>query len=150
MEIPQDPERPPESAWGARAVHAVVFLVVASLAALLATVCASDERDDDLAGPTAALAHLNVGELADLRAILPQRGTIGFQSDQDGGRSPEKDFIQAQFDLAPLVLVRSADHPFVLAHYSDREAGLAFGAQHGLELRRDLGEGFLLFAKSAK
>jgi hypothetical protein len=78
---------------------------------------------------------------ARLKAALPQRGVIGYVG--DAGEAGVAPYYLAQYALAPLVLDRSPNHPFVVGNFSSSAPATTF---ENLRLLKDFGGGVLLFA----
>lgn len=78
---------------------------------------------------------------ARLRAALPQRGVVGYVGET--GESGIATYYLAQYALAPLVLDRSPNHPFVVGNFRSSAVPSAFDK---LRLVKDFGDGVLLFA----
>jgi len=78
---------------------------------------------------------------ARLKAALPQQGVVGYVG--DAGESGVAPYYLAQYALAPLVLDRSPNHPFVVGNFSSSTAATAF---ENLRVLKDFGDGVLLFA----
>jgi len=78
---------------------------------------------------------------ASLKAVLPQRGVIGYVG--DAGESGVAPYYLAQYALAPLVLDRSPNHPLVVGNFPLRPPAHSVV---NLRLVKDFGDGILLFA----
>ena len=78
---------------------------------------------------------------AALKAALPQHGVIGYVGDT--GESGVAPYYLAQYALAPLVLVHSPNHPWVVGNFPSSAPAASF---EKLRLLKDFGDGILLFA----
>ena len=78
---------------------------------------------------------------ARLKATLPERGVLGYIG--DAGESGVAPYYLAQYALAPLVLDRSPNHPFVVANFPSSPPAASV---EKLRLVRDFGDGVLFFA----
>lgn len=78
---------------------------------------------------------------AQLKAVLPARGVIGYVGDT--GESGTASYYWTQYELAPLVLDRSANHPLVVGNFSSSSTAISV---EKLRLLKDFGNGVLLFA----
>jgi hypothetical protein len=78
---------------------------------------------------------------AQLKAALPQRGVIGYVGDT--GESDVAPYYLAQYALAPLVLDRSPNHPFVVGNFHSSPPA---SSPEKLRLIANFGNGVLLFA----
>lgn len=78
---------------------------------------------------------------ARLKAVLPQRGVVGYVG--DAGESGVAPYYLAQYALAPLVLDRSPSHKLVIGNFSLRDAPTSL---EKLRLVKDFGDGVLLFS----
>ena len=81
-----------------------------------------------------------------LRDALPKRGTVGYVTDAASWVDGEARLMQAQFGLAPLILVSGADHALVVGEFSD-PAAAARNRDPKLTVVRDLGDGLAVFAR---
>ncbi len=81
-----------------------------------------------------------------LRDALPKRGMVGYISDAATEDDHETRRKQAQFALAPLIVVSGADQPLVVGEFTD-PAAVARGRDLNLTVVRDLGDGLVLFAR---
>jgi hypothetical protein len=77
---------------------------------------------------------------AALKALLPQRGVVGYIGDS---ADPTVDYYLAQYALAPLVVEHSLSHPLIVGNFRDREPNLS---DQNLRVIRDFGSGVLLLA----
>ena len=78
---------------------------------------------------------------ARLKAALPQRGVIGYVG--EAGESGVPAYYLAQYALAPLVLDRSPNHPFVVGNFPSTASAPSIAK---LRLVKDFGDGVLLFS----
>ena len=78
---------------------------------------------------------------AAMKAILPSRGVVGYMG--ASGNTGTEDYYLAQYALAPLVLDRSANHPYVIANFPN---ATETEAPSDLRSVRDFGGGLYLFA----
>ena len=78
---------------------------------------------------------------ASLKAVLPQRGVIGYVG--DAGESGVAPYYLAQYALAPLVLDRSPNHPLVVGNFPLSPSAAPV---EKLRLVKDFGDGVLLCA----
>ena len=78
---------------------------------------------------------------AQLKAALPQRGVVGYVG--DAGESGIASYYLSQYVLAPLVLDRSLNHPFVVGNFPSNPPAASV---ENLRLVKDFGDGVLLFA----
>ena len=68
-----------------------------------------------LAGPTAGVSHVRVFDK--MRESLPQRGIVGYVSDQNPTDSGTIwDYYQAEYALCPLLIVRNAEAPYIIVN----------------------------------
>lgn len=88
-----------------------------------------------------AVAQRSDLRFAKLKAALPQRGVIGYVG--EAGESGVPSYYLAQYALAPLVLDRSPNHPFVVGNFPSTHSAPSI---EGLRLLKDFGDGVLLFA----
>lgn len=88
-----------------------------------------------------AVAQRSDLRFAWLKAALPQRGVIGYVG--EAGESGVPSYYLAQYALAPLVLDRSPNHPFVVGNFPSTHSAPSI---EGLRLLKDFGDGVLLFA----
>jgi hypothetical protein len=93
---------------------------------------------------------------AELRALLPARGVVGYLGHPDpAGVAPReanaaallhfRRYLLAQYTLAPVLLTESTGPELVVGNF---EPGAAFPAPAGLRVIRDLGDGLVLFRRS--
>jgi hypothetical protein len=88
---------------------------------------------------------------ASLRDAAPAGTTIGYITDLDpASTGAAAAFTGAQYVLAPLLLRKTPDAEVVLGNFSRPADFAAIGAQHGLQIERDLGQGVILFRRAAK
>ena len=85
-------------------------------------------------------------------AALPKEAkVIGYLSDspfeQPRGQVM---FFSAQYALAPRLLGAKPDQAWVLGNFAQAGDWGAFGAPHGLQVERDLGNGLVLYRKAAR
>lgn len=87
----------------------------------------------------------NVAQRSDMRfaalkAVLPERGVVGYI-----GRpgAPISDYYLAQYALAPLIVDRSTNHSLVVGNFPGVLSNPSVGHLHVV---RDLGNGVLLLA----
>jgi len=80
-----------------------------------------------------------------LRDALPKRGTVGYLTDAANGTDQQIRLLQAQFALAPLILVSGANQTLVIGEFLD-PAAAAKARDPKLTVVRDLGDGLVLFA----
>jgi hypothetical protein len=78
---------------------------------------------------------------ARLKAALPQRGVVGYLG--EAGEPGVAPYYLAQYALAPLVLDRSLNHPFVVGNFPSNPPAASI---EKLRLVEDFGDGVLLFA----
>lgn len=99
----------------------------------------------------------NERHFAALRPLLPAHGLIGYLSDPEPiGATPRdsnaaalhqfKQYLLAQYALAPALLVRGIEPEFVVGNF---DPGTTPTAPAGLMLVRDFGDGLVLFRRSA-
>jgi hypothetical protein len=93
---------------------------------------------------------------AGLRALLPDRGVIGYISDSAAAPPREDEapdehaayqgrwFMLTQYALAPLIVVRDPARPMVICNVSDPQEAPRICQGQGLSLVRDLGNGVAL------
>jgi hypothetical protein len=93
---------------------------------------------------------------AGLRTLLPVRGVVGYLGHPEpAGATPHeanaaallhfRRYLLAQYSLAPLLLIESADPEFVVGNF---DPGVAHPAPAGLRVVRDFGDGLVLFRRS--
>ncbi len=89
--------------------------------------------------------------LSALKDALPERGVIGYVSEQDYPGVPfnivdqDEEFVLTQYSLAPLILDRgSTRHELVIGNFS-AEYDYQFEKELGLRLVSDYGMGIYLF-----
>lgn len=80
-----------------------------------------------------------------LRDALPKRGTVGYLTDAANVTDQQMRLLQAQFALAPLILVSGADQTLVVGEFLDPAAATK-ARDPKLTVVRDLGDGLVLFA----
>jgi len=78
---------------------------------------------------------------AALKAVLPQRGVVGYVG--ENGTDALGDYYLAQYALAPLVVDHSSDHELVVGNFPSGPGD----TPEGLHLVRDFGDGIELFAR---
>ena len=78
---------------------------------------------------------------ARLKTALPQRGVIGYVG--EAGEAGVPAYYLAQYALAPLVLDRSPNHPFVVGNFPST---VPTPSIEKLRLVKDFGDGVLLFS----
>ena len=84
-----------------------------------------------------------------LRAALPPDAVIGYISDlrPEDARSTLL-FLGAQYALAPRIVVDDDRHEWVLGNFSVPADFAALGANRGLRLVRDFGNGVILYRRA--
>jgi hypothetical protein len=93
---------------------------------------------------------------AELRAMLPARGVVGYLGHPaPTGATPReanaaallhfRRYLLAQYALAPVLLNESTEPQFVVGNF---EPGAALPAPAGLRVLRDFGDGLILFRRS--
>lgn len=85
-----------------------------------------------------------------LRQLLPQRGVIGYISDDEN--EDDQDFTDsriflAQYYLSPVILVRSSDYSLVVGNFLDLTPDLETYRKQGLIPLKDFGNGVVLFRR---
>ena len=90
---------------------------------------------------SADIAQRSDLRFARLKASLPQRGVIGYVGVT--GESGVAAYYLAEYALAPLVLDRSPNHPFVVGNFPSTPPAASV---ENLRLVKDFGDGVLLFA----
>jgi len=91
---------------------------------------------------------LNEKRFAELRAALPQRGVIGYISDEPDPNEKIKKYYLAQYALAPLIVVNEIDRPLVIGNFSSPEGELRVSDK--LVPFRRFEDGVVLFVQAAK
>lgn len=93
---------------------------------------------------------LHERRLAELRKRLPERGVVGYVSDElDGADTPPawRRFATTQYSLAPLVLERTTAHELVVGVFDDPATLTAVAARGDLLVVEEFGGGVFLFKK---
>jgi hypothetical protein len=82
------------------------------------------------------------------RQVLPQRGIVGYISDDtaDDSTSTARIYI-ARYSLSPLILVRSLDYPLVIGNFYKPNPDLEIYRKQGLIPLKDSGNGVVLFKR---
>ncbi len=89
--------------------------------------------------------------LAGVRAALPESAVVGYVTETEPGSVLQQAmFNSARYNLAPRMLVPGADSAVVLGNFSAPTDYAAFGAQRGLSVAKDFGEGVVLFQKGGR
>jgi hypothetical protein len=86
-------------------------------------------------------------QVGDLRSDLPDRGVVGWITDQPGDLA---NFNIAQYGLAPLILARDIEHDFVVGKFVDPAVGREIRELLHLEPVRDYGDGLMLMRRREK
>ncbi|HVO98993.1 MAG TPA: hypothetical protein VMT15_13040 [Bryobacteraceae bacterium] len=88
---------------------------------------------------------------ADVRAAVPATATLGYLSDQPlGGTAGDALFNSAQYVLAPRLLQKDAAENLVLGNFTRQADFAAVGAQSGLHIERNFGNGVVLFRRDGR
>jgi hypothetical protein len=102
-------------------------------------------------GPSRPAPTLTPEQVSALRTLLPERGVVGFLSDERDESSSwvcrGARYVWLQHDVAPVVVDPTGDHPVVIVTCESRESAAALAREHGLVLRADLGNGVGLFER---
>ena len=82
----------------------------------------------------------------ELRKALPGRGVVGYVSDETDEFEKTENYYLTQYVLAPLVVVRGADRPWVVGNFGHGgQSAAAAGAR--LTPVKDFGDGVVLFGQ---
>ena len=95
-------------------------------------------------GPTAGVV-MDENRFAQVRAILPSRGTIGYLSDTDA--SSVRDYYLTQYFLAPLVVAPDSAHGLVIANFTSHSPMAPAAAANGFIIERDFSNGLGLLRR---
>lgn len=91
---------------------------------------------------------LNEKRFAELRAALPQRGVVGYISDEPDPNEKIKKYYLAQYALAPLIVVNETDRPLVVGNFNSPDGELR--ASDKLVPFKRFENGVVLFVQAAK
>jgi hypothetical protein len=144
----------PEGTWAGTRTRIALLLVL--LYAGASTVRWLQRAADWPAG--ASRDEISTYELrfAELRTMLPARGVVGYLGHPEpAGATPReanaaallhfRRYLLAQYSLAPLLLIESADPELVVGNF---DPGVAPPTPPGLRVVRDFGDGLVLFRHS--
>jgi hypothetical protein len=88
---------------------------------------------------------------AGLRAAVPADAELGYISDQPpGSLAGDTLFGTAQYTLAPRILRKDASAALVIGNFTRQVDFQAVGAQQGLKMEKDFGNGVVLFKKEGR
>jgi hypothetical protein len=93
---------------------------------------------------------MDEGRFADIRAILPARGTVGYLSDTGRRQENSKDYFLTQYFLAPVVIAPDTAHELVVANFASRAAIATLAASHGLCIEKDFSNGVALLRRQSR
>ena len=86
--------------------------------------------------------------MAPLREALPRRGVVGYVTDVKGpAGDPIKRYYLTQYALAPVIVAQFPTYDFVVGDFDDPAKATP---PAGYSLRKDFGNGVLLFALERK
>jgi hypothetical protein len=89
--------------------------------------------------------------LAPMLSAVPESAVIGYLTDaQPGSTTDSAMFGGAVYVLAPRLLVRGADHDWVLGNFTRPADFAALGRTNGLRLHQDFGDGVVLFQREPR
>jgi hypothetical protein len=81
-----------------------------------------------------------------LRRLVPRGETLGFITDANDREASDRRLHGVAYSLAPLIVERTADRPFVIGDFrSQANISIALSG-HRLRVVGGLGNGFILFA----
>lgn len=121
----------------------------AALALWGAVAFAGRESDDQARDPYMISAQSM--RLDTLRAAVPEDATLGYVTDAAPGSVMDLTlFNAARYALAPRMLVPGTSHDRVLGNFTRPTDYGAFGAQRGLQVETDFGNGVVLFRKGSR
>ncbi|HEV2198728.1 MAG TPA: hypothetical protein VGR73_02830 [Bryobacteraceae bacterium] len=127
---------------------AIVILAAAGLLSLYQVVDAQARQGDPYQIDT------QLSRLQQAVAALPPRAQAGYVSDMDLSTARGLlAFNAARYALAPRLLTRdamAADTGWVLGNFSQAVDYAGFGAQRGLTLAQDFGNGVVLYRRAGK
>lgn len=87
----------------------------------------------------------------ELLAAVPENAVLGYVTDVPEGNDVDTLlFDTASYVLAPRLLERGANRPWVLGDFSAPLDFQGFAVQHGLRLERDFGRGVVLFRSETR
>jgi hypothetical protein len=124
-------------------------LAIALLFGAYANLRIINKEVERLSGPGRTDEIVYEAHLAPLSKLLPRNAVVGYVTGAGQDAPHEtKYFYLTQYCLCPSLVVRGADHAFVIGGYygADRPAGVPAG----LSLLRDFGDGLLLYRGAAK
>lgn len=126
---------------------AAACLVVALAMGGIGFYRALDELRDTATAPPPPLTEVEVAEmrLGGIRDALPRSGTIGYVTDAPDYAGFIERFYLAQFSLAPLIVVPSADLPVVIGDFRSGGPLPVPPPVTRLRLAREFGGGVVLF-----
>jgi hypothetical protein len=144
----------PERTWAGTRTRIALMLVL--LYAGASTVRWLQRAADGPAGASLDEISTYEARFADLRTMLPARGVVGYLGHPEpAGATPReanaaallhfRRYLLAQYSLAPLLLIESADPEFVVGNF---DPGSPHPAPAGLRVVRDFGDGLVLFRRS--
>jgi hypothetical protein len=98
------------------------------------------------------LINAQPARLGEAARLLPDKAVIGYLSDLSLADTPgQAAYFGAAYALAPRLVTRDPDSPqWVLGNFSRPQDFAAAGAAHHLVLVRDLGNGVVVFRRSAR
>jgi hypothetical protein len=85
---------------------------------------------------------------AELKAILQNQLIVGYVSDYDDHSDEEwMAYTKTQYVLAPIILVRGLKPNFIICNFQHTQPDIKTYEKENLSLRRDFGDGLMLFER---
>jgi hypothetical protein len=94
---------------------------------------------------------MRVQRLAGVIAAVARDAVVGYLTNlAPGSVGASASFNAARYALAPRLLVQSTSQDWVLGDFSSPQDYAAIGAQHGLQVVQDFGNGAVLYRRRAR
>jgi hypothetical protein len=86
--------------------------------------------------------------LAEIKAVLQNQAIVGYVSDYEDHSDEEwMAYTRIQYVLAPIILVRGLKPNFVICNFQHTQPDIEAYQKEDLSLRRDFGNGVILFER---
>ena len=111
--------------------------------------------------PALDAVTIHEARIARLKEFLPASGEVGYVTTVENEAIFAKErafqnveflaqYVLTQYTLAPLIVRNSPDLPLVVGNFLDGPPAPGFLERHGLVVRRDFGDGLVLYRREGK